>query len=74
MLNLQAMLRFILICALVGGVIGLLLENRGDNGRGFTEGAKRGIGCGCGCLTAAIFLLVMLGGLLLLPLFGIFVI
>lgn len=65
------MLRFILICALVGGVIGLLLENSGDNGRGFTEGAKKGIGCGCGCLTMAIFLLVLLGGLLLLPLFGI---
>ena len=54
------MLRFILICALVGGVIGLLFSRSGAGDRGFTEGAKRGIGCGCGCVTISVLLLVIL--------------
>lgn len=54
------MLRFILICALVGGVIGLLFSRSGEGDRGFTEGAKRGIGCGCGCVTISVLLLVIL--------------
>ena len=54
------MLRFILICALVGGVIGLLFSRSGEGDRGFTEGAKKGIGCGCGCVTVSVILLVIL--------------
>ena len=54
------MLRFILICTLVGGVIGLLFSRSGEGDRGFTEGAKRGIGCGCGCVTISVLLLVIL--------------
>ena len=54
------MLRFILICALVGGVIGLLFSRSGEGERGFTEGAKKGIGCGCGCVTVSVILLVIL--------------
>ncbi len=54
------MLRFILICALVGGVIGLLFSRSGEGDRGFTEGAKKGIGCGCGCVTVSVLLLIIL--------------
>ncbi len=54
------MLKFILICALVGGVIGLLFSRSGEGERGFTEGAKKGIGCGCGCVTVSVILLVIL--------------
>ena len=54
------MLRFILICALVGGVIGLLFSHSGEGERGFTEGAKKGIGCGCGCVTVSVILLIIL--------------
>ena len=54
------MLRFILICALVGGIIGLLFSRSGEGSRGFTEGAKKGIGCGCGCVTLSVVLLIIL--------------
>ena len=54
------MLKFILICALVGGIIGLLFSRSGEGDRGFTEGAKKGIGCGCGCVTLSVILLVIL--------------
>ena len=54
------MLRFILICALVGGIIGLLFSRSGEGDRGFTEGAKKGIGCGCGCVTVCVLLLIIL--------------
>ncbi|MBR3441419.1 MAG: hypothetical protein IKH00_07130 [Bacteroidales bacterium] len=54
------MLRFILICALVGGIIGLLFSRSGEGDRGFTEGAKKGIGCGCGCVTVSVLLLIIL--------------
>ena len=54
------MLKFILICALVGGIIGLLFSRSGEGERGFTEGAKKGIGCGCGCVTVSVILLVIL--------------
>lgn len=61
------MLKFILICALVGGVIGLLFSRNGDGGKGFSEGATRGIGCGCGCVTISVILLILLGLLILVP-------
>lgn len=54
------MLKFILACALVGGIIGLLFSRSGEGDRGFTEGAKRGIGCGCGCVTVSVLLLIIL--------------
>jgi hypothetical protein len=54
------MLRFILICALVGGLIGLVFSRSGEGDRGFTEGAKKGIGCGCGCVTLSVILLIIL--------------
>ena len=54
------MLKFILICALAGGIIGLLFSRSGEGERGFTEGAKKGIGCGCGCVTVSVILLVIL--------------
>ena len=54
------MLRFILICALVGGLIGLVFSRSGEGDRGFTEGAKKGIGCGCGCVTFSFILLIIL--------------
>ncbi len=54
------MLKFILICALVGGLIGLVFSHSGDGAKGFTEGAKKGIGCGCGCVTVSIILLLLL--------------
>ena len=54
------MLRFILICALVGGIIGLLFSRSGEGDKGFTEGAKKGIGCGCGCVTVSVILLIIL--------------
>ena len=54
------MLKFILTCALVGGIIGLLFSRSGEGDRGFTEGAKKGIGCGCGCVTVSVVLLIIL--------------
>ena len=54
------MLKFILTCALVGGIIGLLFYLSGEGDRGFTEGAKKGIGCGCGCVTVSVVLLIIL--------------
>ena len=52
------MLKFILTCALVGGIIGLLFSRSGEGDRGFTEGAKKGIGCGC--VTVSVVLLIIL--------------
>ena len=54
------MLKFILTCALVGGLIGLLFSRSGEGQRGFTEGAKKGIGIGCGCITVSVVLLILL--------------
>ena len=54
------MLKFILMCALVGGIIGLLFSHSGEGEKGFTEGAKKGIGCGCGCMVLSVFLLLLL--------------
>ncbi|MBP5218476.1 MAG: hypothetical protein J6Z47_05960 [Bacteroidales bacterium] len=54
------MLKFILICALVGGMIGLLFSHSGEGDKGFTEGAKRGIELGCGCIIVSVVLLVIL--------------
>ena len=54
------MLRFILICALVGGLIGLLFSRSGEGSKGFTEGAKKGIELGCGCVTVSVILLIIL--------------
>lgn len=54
------MLKFILICALVGGLIGLLFSRSGEGDKGFTEGAKRGIELGCGCIVLSVVLLVLL--------------
>lgn len=54
------MLKFILVCALVGGIIGLLFSRSGEGNRGFTEGAKRGIEVGCGCVTVSVILLIIL--------------
>lgn len=54
------MLKFILICALVGGLIGLLFSRSGEGDKGFTEGAKRGIELGCGCIVISVLLLVIL--------------
>ena len=54
------MLKFILTCALVGGLIGLLFSHSGEGQRGFTEGAKKGIGIGCGCITVSVILLILL--------------
>lgn len=54
------MLKFILICALVGGLIGLLFSHSGEGDKGFTEGAKKGIEVGCGCIVLSVVLLVVL--------------
>lgn len=54
------MLKFILVCALVGGIIGLLFSRSGEGDKGFTEGAKRGIEVGCGCVTVSVVLLILL--------------
>ena len=54
------MLKFILICALVGGMIGLLFSHSGEGDKGFTEGSKRGIELGCGCIIVSVVLLVIL--------------
>ncbi len=54
------MLKFILTCALVGGIIGLLFSRSGEGDKGFTEGAKKGIGVGCGCVTVSVLLLILL--------------
>lgn len=54
------MLKFILTCALVGGLIGLLFSRSGEGEKGFTEGAKKGIGFGCGCVTVSVILLIIL--------------
>ena len=54
------MLKFRLTCALVGGLIGLLFSRSGEGGKGFTEGAKKGIGVGCGCVTVSVVLLILL--------------
>ncbi|MBR1928052.1 MAG: hypothetical protein IJ840_09970 [Bacteroidales bacterium] len=54
------MLKFILTCALVGGILGLLFSRTGEGDKGFTEGAKKGIGCGCGCVSVSVILLVIL--------------
>ena len=54
------MLKFILICALVGGLIGLLFSRSGEGSKGFTEGAKKGIELGCGCVTVSVILLIIL--------------
>lgn len=54
------MLKFILICALVGGLIGLMFSHSGEGDKGFTEGAKRGIEVGCGCIVLSVVLLVLL--------------
>lgn len=54
------MLKFILICALVGGLLGLLFSRSGEGDKGFTEGAKKGIELGCGCITVSIVLLILL--------------
>ena len=54
------MLKFILFCALVGGLIGLVFSRSGEGERGFTEGAKKGIGIGCGCITVSVVLLILL--------------
>jgi hypothetical protein len=54
------MLKFILICALVGGLIGLLFSRSGEGSKGFTEGAKKGIELGCGCVTVSVVLLIIL--------------
>ena len=60
------MLKLILICALVGGLIGLLFSRSGEGDKGFTEGAKTGIGVGCGCVSVSIVLLIVLGVLILM--------
>jgi len=49
-----------LICALVGGLIGLLFSRSGEGSKGFTEGAKKGIELGCGCVTVSVVLLIIL--------------
>lgn len=54
------MLKFILTCALVGGLIGLVFSRSGEGEKGFTEGAKKGIGIGCGCVTVSVVLLILL--------------
>lgn len=54
------MLKFILICALVGGLLGLLFSRSGEGDKGFTEGAKKGIELGCGCITISVVLLIVL--------------
>ena len=54
------MLKFILICALVGGLVGLLFSRSGEGSKGFTEGAKKGIELGCGCVTVSVVLLIIL--------------
>lgn len=54
------MLKFILICALVGGLLGLLFSRSGEGDKGFTEGAKKGIELGCGCMTISVGLLIVL--------------
>ena len=54
------MLKFILTCALVGGLIGLVFSHSGEGEKGFTEGAKKGIGIGCGCVTVSVVLLILL--------------
>lgn len=54
------MLKFILTCALVGGIIGLLFSRSGEGDKSFTEGAKKGIGVGCGCVTVSVLLLILL--------------
>ena len=59
-LNLFTMLKFILTCALVGGLIGLVFSRSGEGSKGFTEGAKKGIGIGCGCVTVSVVLLILL--------------
>lgn len=54
------MLKFILTCALLGGIIGLVFSRSGEGEKGFTEGAKKGIGVGCGCITVSVVLLIFL--------------
>ena len=54
------MLKFILICARVGGLIGLMFSHSGEGDKGFTEGAKKGIEVGCGCIVLSVVLLVVL--------------
>lgn len=54
------MLKFILTCALLGGLIGLVFSRSGEGQKGFTEGAKKGIGIGCGCVTVSVVLLILL--------------
>ena len=54
------MLKFILICALVGGLLGLLFSRSGEGDKGFTEGAKKGIELGCVCMTISVVLLIVL--------------
>lgn len=44
----------------MGGLIGLLFSRSGEGGKGFTEGAKKGIGVGCGCVTVSVILLILL--------------
>ena len=41
------MLRFIILLALIGGIVGLLSSGSGDESRSFWNGAKKGAGCGC---------------------------
>lgn len=50
------MLKFLLIAAVVGGIIGLVFAKSGNEEKGFWSGAKSGLGCGCGCL---VFILVI---------------
>ena len=52
--------RLLLLISVAGGIIGLLFSRSGEGDKGFTEGAKRGIEVGCGCVTLSVVLLVVL--------------
>ena len=57
------MIKFLLTLAIIGGLLGLIFSNRGDESGGFLRGAKSGAKLGCFLymlLVAAIILVIVL--------------
>lgn len=53
------MIKFLLTLAIIGGLLGLIFSNRGDESGGFFRGAKSGAKLGCFLYLLLIALIVI---------------